>query len=47
VQNDPRNGQPKLQRTDAKVDRVLMNGESTMLSESADKVAVIYMEEKT
>jgi hypothetical protein len=31
VQDDPRSGQPKEQRTDANVDRVRTNGESTVL----------------
>jgi hypothetical protein len=29
VQDDPRSGQPRTQRTDADVDRVRANGEST------------------
>jgi hypothetical protein len=47
VQDDPRSGQPKTQRTDANVDRVRTNGESAALSGSADKVTGICSEEKT
>jgi hypothetical protein len=47
VQNDPRNGQPKTQKTDANVDRVRTNGDSTVLFGGADKVTGIYLEEKT
>jgi hypothetical protein len=47
VQDDPRSGQPKMQRTDAKVDRIQTNRESTVLLGSADKIMGICMEEKT
>jgi hypothetical protein len=47
VQDDPRNGQPKTQRTDSNVDSIWTKGESTVLFGSADKVTGISSEEKT
>jgi hypothetical protein len=47
VQDDPRSGQPKTQRTDANVDRVRTNGELTVLFGSANKVTGICSEKRT
>jgi hypothetical protein len=47
VQDDPRSGQPKTQRTDANVGRVRTNGELTVLFGSPDKVTRICSEENT
>jgi hypothetical protein len=44
VQDDSRSGQTKMQMTDANVDRVRTNGESTVLFGSADKVTEICSE---
>jgi hypothetical protein len=40
VQDDPRSGQPKTQRTDANVDRVRTDHESTVLFGSADMITI-------
>jgi hypothetical protein len=47
LQDDPRSGQPKIQMTDANVDRIRTNGESTVLFGSANKVTGICSERKT
>jgi hypothetical protein len=47
VQDDPRSGQPKIQRTDANVDRIQTNADLTVLFGSAHKVIEICLEEKT
>jgi hypothetical protein len=47
VQDDPRSGQPKTWRTDENVYSVRMNGDTTVLFGSADKVMGIYLDEKT
>jgi hypothetical protein len=47
VQDDPKSGKAKMQKTDANVDTVQTNSESTALFGSVDKVTVICLEEKT
>jgi hypothetical protein len=47
VQDDPRSGQRKTQRTDTNVDRAQTKGESAVLFGSVDKVMGICLEEKT
>jgi hypothetical protein len=44
MQDDPRSVQPETQRTDENVDRVRINGESTRLYGSVDKVTGICSE---
>jgi hypothetical protein len=46
MQDDLRSWQSNMQRTDAKVDRVQANSESTVLFGSADKVMGNCLKEK-